>query len=292
MNTSFSGDFGAGVEDKTVDDEAQTFVALGDGGQITLDVTGLSNVLGDDVVIFETPNAFGRDPACVSVKAADLTVYPLAPSAACGGLNAFKFQDEGAATEAGVPLNLDSLGVPADEAIIEMTIYDLLDGHILGTTGSPGFDLDTVGQVGEFCEVENTAFFSSPDLEQDLEASTIVSNPLCLNGTEENGDGNGDRQLQTLGSTGGSGGGGGGGIADPNLNTPNNGDGGSVLGEGTSASNGSSPGNGAGAGNPPTVAGATELPRTGITISVLLILLGLVTFLSLRARAKQSPARN
>src|SRR3989344_6088253 len=39
-------------------------------------------------------------------------------------------------------------------------------------------------------------------------------------------------------------------------------------------------------------AGATELPRTGITISVLLILLGLVTFLSLRARAKQSPARN
>ena len=292
VNTSFFGDFGSGDEFKTVDDEAQTFVSMGDGGSITLDVTGLSNGAGDDVVIFETPNVGGRDPACVSVEALDATIYPLAPSAACGGLNAFKFQDVGAATEAGVPVNLDSLGVPADEAIIEMTIYDLLDGHILGTTGSPGFDFDTVGQVGEFCEVENTAFFSSPDLEQDLEASTIVSNPLCLNGTEENGDGNGDLQLQTLGSTGGSGGGGGGGIADPNLNTPNNGDGGSVLGEGTSASNGSSPGNGAGAGNPPTVAGATELPRTGITISVLLILLGLVTFLSLRARAKQSPARN
>ena len=285
-NTSFFGDFGSGDEFKTVDDEAQTFVAMGDGGRITLDATGLSNGAGDDVVIFETPNVGGRDPACVSVKAADLTVYPVAPSAACGELNAFKFQDVGAATEAGVPLNLDSLGVPADTEIIEMTIYDLLDGHILGATGSPGFDLDTVGQVGEFCEVENTAFLSSPDLEQDLDASVIVSNPLCIDGTDENGGG--ETELRTLGSTGG----GGGGIADPGLNTPNNGDGGSVLGEGTSASNGSSPGNGAGAENPPTVAGATELPRTGIGVSGLLVLLGLVVYLSLRARAKQSPARN
>jgi len=280
VNTSFFGDFGSGDEFKTVDDEAQTFVSLGDGGQITLDVTGLANGVGDDVVIFETPNAFGRDPSCVSVKAADLTVYPFAPSAACGGLNAFKFQDVGAATEAGVPVNLDSLGVPADEAIIEMTIYDLLDGHILGTTGSSGFDLDTVGQVGEFCEVENTAFFSSPDLEQDLDASVIVSNPLCIDGTDENGGG--EIELRTLGSTGG--GGGGGGIADPGLNTPNNGDGGSVLGEGTSASNGSSPGNGAGAENPPTVAGATELPRTGIGIYTLVTTLAVIFLLSSRGR--------
>src|SRR3989344_3492722 len=132
--------------------------------------------------------------------------------------------------------------------------------------GSPGFDLDTVGQVGECCEVENTAFLRSPDLEQDLDASVIVSNPLCIDGTDENGGG--ETELRTLGSTGG----GGGGIADPGLNTPNNGDGGRVLGGGASASNGSSPGNGAGAENPPTVAGATEPPRAGATNSVLLIL--------------------
>ena len=110
VNTVFVGDFGAGVEPKTVDDEARTFVAMGDGGQATIghsDGMYLGNGAGDDFILYETPG--GRDPSCVSVIALDDTVYPLAANPACGGEQAFKFQDTGDADAFGVAINLDSL---------------------------------------------------------------------------------------------------------------------------------------------------------------------------------------
>jgi len=183
VNTSFTGDFGNGIETKTVDDAAQTFVAMGDGGQITVGPSTstpfhLFNGPGVDFNLYETinPAGDGRDPACVSVTAQDGTSYPLAANPLCGNKKAYKFQDKGDVPLLGVPVNLDSLGVPAGTAIKSINVYDVKDGWILGSTGSPGYDLDAlIARVPNACQFVNIASIASSDLDVPVTASKTIT---------------------------------------------------------------------------------------------------------------------
>lgn len=292
VNTLFAGDFGAGIETKTVDDEAQTFVALGDGGKIVIDTTAgtpLVNSVGTDFVLFETPNTGGKDPACVSATAVDDTVYPLGVSAACGGAKEFKFQATGDAPGSGVPINLDSLGVPADTAIKSITIHDIFDGHALGSTGSSGYDLDAIIGRSPVCEIDNTATISATGFDPVESSFTVfVPNSECE-----------EIELFSLagppGDTGSDGEGGGSGGGDGGVSGF-----GQVSGGASGASGSSSSGGSSSNPTPPSlpqvldeggiVAGVTELPRTGLPPAILLIALFALSIM-LKSRALFLPGK-
>ena len=187
VNTSFTGNFGSGTQTKTVDDAAQTFVALGDGGAIGIQPSNpssfiLYNHAGPDFTIYETPNPGGKDPACVVAIGLDNTQYPTSMSSACGGNKAFKFQGTGDATGTGVAIDLTTLGVPANKQIKIIGIYDIKDGLILGTTGSPGYDLDALIARGpRSCKFENKSKLTATNLDSALTSNITTELEGCKN---------------------------------------------------------------------------------------------------------------